>query len=357
MRVLSLDVGSSSLKFALVDQIEDEGNIARSGEVVLKDGWESALDEIWAIVSHESTPLEAIGHRIVMSPPECDGPTRLTDALVAALERLRHRDPIHLDAQIAILRAAAKRYPAVPQVLCFDTTFFRDLPETAKRIALPSTIPSYIHRYGFHGLSYESVLRTLGDPKGRVVIAHLGSGASLCAIRDGMPMETTLGFGVLGGLVMRTRPGDVDPSVLLELLESGYGVRELSTMLYEESGLRGVSGRSGDMRELLELEATDERAAAAVALFVHVLRKHVGAMIAAIGGIDVLVFTGGIGERAPAIRARACEPFSFLGLAIDGAANGRNEPVVSSARSSVTVRVVASNENAAIARHVWSALR
>ncbi len=334
MRILCLDAGSSSLKSASYEQNEAEGHLLDDDE-----------------------PPEAIGHRIVFGGPDRDAPVRIDAAVLRELEALCEWDPLHLDREIALVKKTMRQYPDVPQVACFDTAFFHALPDVAKRLPLPRTLPSYLRRYGFHGLSYEWALSTLARPWGRIVIAHLGSGASLCAIHDGKPVETTMSFSPLSGLMMATRPGDLDPGILLDLLRHGVSPRQLSTMLYGEAGLKGVSGFSGDMRELLETESTNRAAAEAVELFVHQLRKHMGAMIASLRGVDTIIFTGGIGEHAPAIRSRTCAAFAFLGLHLDDDANVRNAALISTEESTVAVRVVAANENAMIARHVWAVLK
>jgi acetate kinase len=333
VRVLCFDAGSSSLKTAAYE----------------------VSDTLCRAAEGEGRP-DAIGHRIVFGGHERDAPVRIDEHVLRDLERLREWDPLHLDREIGIVRETMRRFPGVAQVACFDTAFFHSLPEVARRLPLPRSLPSYLRRYGFHGLSYEWALSSLDDPWGRIVVAHLGSGASLCAIRDGAPVETTMSFSPLGGLMMATRPGDLDPGILLDLLRHHYSSSQLSSMLYGESGLKGVSGLTGDMRALLDAEASNSQAAEAVELFVHQLRKHLGAMIASLGGLDMLVFTGGIGEHAPTIRSRACEPFRYLGLSLDEEANLRGAQVISKEESRVNVRVVIANENAMIARHVWRTL-
>ncbi len=347
MRVLTLDLGSSSLKFALFEVDRNAQRELHAGEFCESRSFAEALDV--------ETP-DAIGHRIVVAPDGYEAPARLDLQLYQALKTTTPRDPLHLPRQLDLIRVSRVRFPSVPQILCFDTAFFARLPQLARRLPLPSNLPVHIRRNGFHGLSYESAMRVLGNPRGRVVVAHLGSGASLCALLDAVPVETTFGFGVLGGLVMSTRPGDLDPSILLELLSHGVSVPRLSAMLYEDSGLKGVSGTSGDMRKLLAARQHDERAEQAVDLFVHELRKHLGAMIASLGGIDTLVFTGGIGECAAEVRARACKAFEYIGLSLDDAANAVNANVISAAASSVAVRIVTARENEVIARHVWHVL-
>lgn len=354
MRVLCLDAGSASLKYALYDQNAHGGKALTTGEFPSKGQSVSLLEDVWSKLESEGygSP-DAVGHRVVFGNTERALPARVDDDLLARLDALRARDPLHLVPELEIVRAARTRFPRAVHVLCFDTAFFSDLPALARCLPLPRDLPSYLQRCGFHGLSYEWAVKSL-KLSGRAVVAHLGSGASLCAVVDGAPLETTFGFGVLGGLMMETRLGDLDPSVLLELMREGYSVERLSRLLYEESGLKGVSGLSGDMRELLSAEASDVNAARAVALFLHQLRKHLGAMIAVLGGLETLVFTGGIGEHAPSIRERACAPFGYLGLRLDAAANERGAAVISESGSAVCVRVIAANENAMIAQHVWN---
>ncbi len=358
MRILCLDAGSSSLKFALYDLAgPKEARLCFEGEIeAAAEDVAGAASGVWSKLENDAPP-DAVGHRLVFGGPNREAPVRLDAHLLRELESGADFDSLHLGPEVAIVKAAMRRFPGVPQVLCFDTMFFRGLPAIATMLPLPRDLPPEIRRYGFHGLSYESALASLGNPPGRIAIAHLGSGASLCAVRDGAPVETTMGYSVLGGLVMETRPGDLDPGVLLELLQRrGYSVDALSEMLYRQSGLRGISGLSGDMRELLAAETENPAAAQALALFVHQLVKHLGAMIAALNGLDILVFTGGIGEHAPAIRARACAAFGYLGLRLDEAANVRSDATISAKDSSVEVRVVPADENAMIARHVWAAL-
>ncbi|HUY40900.1 MAG TPA: acetate/propionate family kinase [Candidatus Dormibacteraeota bacterium] len=353
MRILCIDAGSSSIKFACYDRDSANERAVYSGAAETKG--EGAAAGLWRAVE-EHDPPDAIAHRIVFGGPGCNAPVRLSDAILNGLRELRAWDPLHLGVEVAIVEDALRRFALLPQVLCFDTAFFRGLPDVATRLPLPRTLPASLRRYGFHGLSYEWALASLGHPRGRTVLAHLGSGASLCAVRDDEPVDTTMGYSVLGGVMMATRPGDLDPGVMLALLAQGYTAAHLSKMLYEESGLKGVSGFSGDMRELLAARATDPQAAEGVALFVHQLRKHLGAMVAVLGGIDTLVFTGGIGEHAPVIREEACAPFGYLGMLLDDSANTRGDPTISAARSSVVVRIVRANENAMIARHAWSLL-
>jgi len=263
---------------------------------------------------------------------------------------------LHLRAELDLLCAARRRFPGVAQVLAFDTAFHARAPEIAKRLPLPRDLDPLLSRYGFHGLSYEYVVSQLGGDRGRTIVAHLGSGASLCALRDGLPLDTTMGFSALGGLMMATRPGDLDPGAILRLLDDGYDAPRLTDLLYRRCGLLGVSGRSADMRELLDASATDAAARDAVELFVYQLVKHLGSMVAVLGGIDRLVFTGGIGERAPAIRGAVAAAFAFLGVRLDDAANRGDAREISSPESAVQVLVLPTDENLVIARHALALL-
>jgi acetate kinase len=259
---------------------------------------------------------------------------------------------------IAAIEAVGRAYPAVPQVACFDTAFHSRMPRVARLYALPSRLAEEgIIRYGFHGLSYEYVMEELRrlEPEaaaGRVVVAHLGNGASMAAVRGGVGVDTTMGFTPTGGLVMGTRSGDLDPSVPLFLLEEqGLTPTEVSDLLNKQAGLLGVSGTSADMRDLLDREAYDGRAAEAVALFCYQAKKFLGALAAALGGLDALVFTGGIGEHSATVRERVCEGLEFLGIRLDTGRNAAHARVISSDDVSVTVRVVPTDEDLMVARH------
>jgi acetate kinase len=244
-----------------------------------------------------------------------------------------------------VIEAMVTRWPGLPQVACFDTAFHRRMPEHAQRLPLPASIfDAGVRRYGFHGLSYEYVVQTLGDEtRGRVVVAHLGHGSSLSALLDGRPMYTTMGFTPTGGVMMSTRSGDLDPGVLLHLLDArGWEPARISSLVNEEAGLLGVSGRSADMRSLLEVRAQDARADQAITMYCGAVRRAIGALAAELGGLDLLIFTGGIGEHAPSVRDEICRGLGHLGV-------GRT----ASAEHRARVRVVPTNENLMIARHTW----
>jgi acetate kinase len=253
------------------------------------------------------------------------------------------------------VEAVGARFPALPQVVCFDTAFHRDLPEVARRLALPRDFGdgAGIRRFGFHGLSYEYVLERLGPSgRGRVVIAHLGNGASMAAVRYGRPVDTTMGLTPAGGFMMGTRTGDLDPGVLLYLMrERGFDAERLDRLVNKESGLLGVSGASADMKTLLERRERDEEAALAVAMFCYQARKQVGAFAAAMGGLDTLVFTGGIGERAAPVRAEICDGLEHLGVRLDAPRNAAHADPLSAPDAGCAVRVVPTREDLMIARH------
>jgi acetate kinase len=380
--VLTVNVGSSSLKSVLFRMgstaevvvraaVEHVGRADSELRVVDAQGTElhrapvgadhgDALDAwfAWLRDSACDEGLVAIGQRVVHGGERYAAPTLIDDAVIAELETLLSLDPEHMPPALCAIERTRRAYPQVPQVACFDTAFHRDMPRVATSLPLPRRLSDRgLRRYGFHGLSYEHVmqeLRTL-DPSAaddRVVIAHLGSGASMAAVHHGVGVETTMGLTAAGGLVMSTRSGDLDPGVLVHLLASGeVDPGALNDLVNEESGLLGVSGTTGDMEALLEHEDTDAHAADAVALFCYSARKHLGALVAVLGGLDTLVFTAGIGEHSAAIRERIGAGFGYLGLELDGAHNERHAPVISSAGSRVVVRVIPTNEELMIARH------
>jgi len=387
VRILCLDGGSSSLKFALYDMSAPAGSAhapllagaaegfkqqsARfwfrsekgRGEDESIDGrgqWDAtaAFLRLEAALSNLGQGPDATGHRIVFGGADYMSPTVATPEVLGQLERLAPIDPLHLTAEIAVARMALERFPDAPAVLCFDTAFHQRMPAIAKRLPLPRDLGSELQRYGFHGLSYEYVVEALGDAaQGNVVIAHLGNGASMCAVRSRQPADTTMGFSPLGGLMMGTRPGDLDPGTLLYLLTAkGYEVKQLSQLLNERSGLLGVSGSTADMRTLIERSAQDPRATEAIDLFVYQARKHAAAMACVLGGLDTLVFTGGMGERAPLIRSGICLGLAHLGVRLDNTLNAANASAINAQGSSVSVRVIPTDENLMIARHTQALL-
>jgi acetate kinase len=302
--------------------------------------------------------VDAIGHRVVHGGATHAAPELITEALLADFHQLIAIDPTHMPQAIQTIQTMARQYPAVRQVACFDTAFHRTMPRVAQRYALPRwTVDAGVRRYGFHGLSCEYALGELErlDPAssgGRLLIAHLGNGASITAVHRGASADTTMGFSPTGGLMMGTRCGDLDPTVLTYLAAARHAeVDALQRLVNDESGLLGVSELSADMRDLLA-ERNSPAAEEAIELFCYTARKHIGALAAVIDGIDTLVFTGGIGEHAPTVRERICRGLRHLGVQLDAQRNEANQGVVSSAGSSVTVRVIATDEDMVIARHV-----
>jgi len=387
-RILTINTGSSSLRAGLYDvgqdehllvsaeadrlgtaegqlQIADAEGRSPGGEPVPVHDHAEALRAFvdWLRERASDRAPDAVAHRVVHGGREFTEPRRIDDALMAALARLVQVAPDHLPQAIAAIRAAGEAFPQLTQVACFDTAFHRRMPLVAQRYPLPRELEADgVVRYGFHGLSYEFVLRELrrlapAEASGSVIIAHLGNGASMAAVRDGVSVDTTMGFSPTGGLMMGTRSGDLDPGVLLYLLQAeGQTAGTLNMLLNHQAGLLGVSGSSADMRTLLEHEKDSPRAAAAVELFCYTARKYLGALCAVLGGIETLVFTAGIGEHAAPVRSRICAGLEFLGLRLDTARNNAHAPVISSDDSRVTVRVIQTDENRMIARHAYHLL-
>ena len=381
--ILCLNAGSSSLKFALYRIGErEEVPLARGAaeRIGLPGGrlWIRTQDEglvdidrdfaghtaAAAAISDAAKSLgvpfpDAVGHRVVHGGPHHTAAERVDASLLADLKSLIPFAPLHLPSAIQCIEAVAKRFPELPQVVCFDTAFHRGMPEVAQRFPLPRELwYEGIRRYGFHGLSYEYIVATLGAKAGgRVVIAHLGNGCSLAAVWNGRPLDTTMGFTPTGGVMMGTRSGDLDPGVLINLMnEKGYNAAQLDDLVTRRSGLMGVSGITPDMKTLLELRASEPHAAQAIESFCYELRKHIGAFAAVLGGLSDLVFTGGIGERASPVRSEVCSGLEYLGIVIDESQNAVHAAVISAPGSSCTVRVIPTNEDLMIARHTRSLL-
>jgi acetate kinase len=378
--ILTLNAGSSSLKYALFERSRDsarssgsecspalpDGTLARtlSGKVERigsqapdhARALETVLGEIEARAGLGS--VDAVGHRIVYGGEAFQASTSITAGVVSELRRLCELDPDHLPAEIAIIEAFRARSPSTPQVACFDTAFHRTLPRVARLLPIPRRYEaSGVRRYGFHGISYqflsEELARVAGDgvARGRVVMAHLGSGSSLAATYEGRCIDTTMGFTPNSGVPMGTRCGDLEPGVVIHLLRSErLGADDLDEILSHRSGLIGISETSSDMRDLLARESSDARAADAVALFCYQVRKSIGSLAAALGGLEVLVFAGGIGENAPEVRARIARGLEHLGVRLDEARNASSSPLVSSDASACSVRVIRTDEEAVIAR-------
>ena len=383
-RILTLNSGSSSLKAALyhlgrqerlvlaaeVEQIglaDSRIQVTDAHNTILLDRRSKLADHdaalqvllAWLEEHNAGQHLHAVGHRIVYGGPHYSRPQRVTPELIATLRELQPVDPDHLPQAISGITTMQRLYPALPQVACFDTAFHRAMPEVAQMYALPRRFyDAGVRRYGFHGLSYEYILWELRQldataATSRLIIAHLGNGASMAAIRAGQSLDTSMGFTPVAGLVMGARCGDLDPGVLLYLQqERGMTVAELNELINKQSGLLGVSGLTSDMKNLLDQEAEDPHVAQAIALFCYQAKKYLGAYAAVLGGLDTLVFTGGIGEHAAAIRRRICADLEFLGIQLDAARNDAHAPIISQPDSRVTVRVIKTDEDLMIARHV-----
>jgi acetate kinase len=376
--ILSVNSGSSSIKFTrfrmgggqetpiiegAVEAIglpqarlwlrDDKGRESRY-ERDLPDHHRAFAAAFAAMEERHPEPMDAVGHRVVHGGPAHQRPERVTPELLDRLEQLTPLAPLHNPPALDGIRAIAALRPAVPQVVCFDTAFHRRMPLIAQRLPLPGDLwRDGVRRYGFHGLSYEYVLQSLGnDARGRVIIAHLGNGASLVAVRDGHPLDTTMGFTPTGGVMMGTRSGDLDPGVLLYLLKSrAYDAERLERLVEHESGLLGVSGTTSDMAALLARSDSDEHAALAVELFAYLVRKQVGALAAVLGGLDRLVFTGGIGEHAAPVRWAICRGFEHLGIRLDPHRNEQNAADLTADGARCRVLVIPTNEALMIARH------
>ena len=377
--VLSLNCGSSSLKFAAyrfgVEHEEPlvkgaaervglpEGRLwARnpSGALLLErkgrfPSHSEVLQALLAAFQHGELPTaDAVGHRVVHGGPDHIKPELVTRGLLDRLKSCVPLAPLHLPPQIAAIEFVFDARPALLQVACFDTQFHHGTPEVAQRLPLPREFwREGVRKYGFHGLSYDYIVNYLGDQaKGAVIIAHLGNGASLVAIRDRCPVDTTMGLTPTGGMMMGTRSGDLDPGVLLYLIkEKGYDAERLARLVEDESGLLGVSGTTSDMKRLLKTASNDSHAAQALEMFCYQARKQIGALAAALGGIDLLVFTGGIGEHSAEVRMRICEGLGFLGVELDETQNGSQASTISKASARCAVRVIPTDEDLMVARY------
>jgi len=384
-RVLTINGGSSSIKFALFTtggslRRQVKGKLERIGmsasmlvtegprrednvtrAVSAPDhGKAAALILDWLDANLGGDELAAIGHRVVHGGPDYSEPQRITPAMVAALQKISAFDPQHLPLEIMLIEAFQRRHAAVAQVACFDTAFHHDLPRVAQLLPIPRRYQAKgLRRYGFHGLSYAYLMQELArvngaqGARGRIVLAHLGNGASLVAMHEGKPLDTSMGFTPAAGVPMSTRSGDLDPGL------AGYFARtenmdaeQFDAMVNSQSGLLGVSETSSDMRDLLERETSDVRAAEAVALFCYQVKKCIGSFAAALGGLDTLVFAGGIGESTPVVRARICSGLAFLGLELDATRNMAGEGVISTGKAGVIVRVMQTDEESMIAQMV-----
>ncbi|HET6328943.1 MAG TPA: acetate/propionate family kinase [Planctomycetaceae bacterium] len=387
--VLTINAGSSSIKFALFNAAAQpkrqiNGMLERLGQADSSLAWrepgasdwqrqpvasatsETAVEALmkWLEAHVGLESIRAVGHRVVHGGPTYAAPVRATSAVLAELKRLSPLDPKHLPAEIDLIEAFTMQLPKVPQIACFDTTFHHDLPRCSRLLPVPRRFEAQgVRRYGFHGLSYSFLMgeveRLAGKDaaRGRIILAHLGSGASMAAVHEGRPIDTTMSFTPAAGLVMATRCGDIDPGFLIYLMRTqGAGPDAIDELINSQSGLLGISETSPDMRDLLEKEKDDPRAADAVSIFCYQAKKWIGALAAALGGLDQLVFSGGIGEHAPPVRARICEGLEFLGIRINAARNQQNAAVISLEQAPVVVRVIPTDEELVIARSVLSLL-
>ncbi len=386
MHILTINAGSSSIKLALFEAQDApkrlfEGVIENIGKAtadfVVKNSGVPSDDVSKSVVAPDhitaagilvdylkqqipSDTVSAIGHRIVHGGPKYYETQIIDDAMVAGLRELTHFDPEHLPVEIQLIEVFQKLFPNVKQVACFDTAFHHDLPSEARLLAIPRHYEAQgIRRYGFHGLSYaylmREILRIEGPEavNGRLILAHLGNGVSLTAVHHGTSIDTTMGLTPASGVPMSTRSGDIDPGLVLYLANSGnIDANQFNDMVNFQSGLLGISETTSDMKELLEHEADDTRAKEAVNLFCYQAKKSIGSLAAAMGGLDMLVFTGGMGENAPKIRARICEGLQFLGIEVEETRNLANSGAISSDRSRVVIRVIHADEASTIAGDV-----
>ncbi|MBL0057863.1 MAG: acetate/propionate family kinase [Elusimicrobia bacterium] len=387
-RILTLNGGSSSIKFTLFEaggtfRRALAGTLERIGWADARirfrnEGGEEGKERVGSI-SRESAAsfllkwlekrvdfarVEGVGHRVVFGMNR-SRPERVTAALLRDLTRFIPFDPDHLPGEIGLMKAVRERHPGLRQVACFDTAFHQTLPRVAKIVPIPRRFEKAgLVRFGFHGLSYSSLMGQLErvggkkEARGRVILAHLGNGASLAAVRGGKSVDTSMGFTPAAGLVMGTRPGDLDPGVAWHLLKNaGLSPDQYNHLIHHESGLLGVSETSSDMRDLIERERTDVRAAEAVDLFCYQTKKWIGSFAAVLGGMETLVFSGGIGENSSVVRERICEGLGFLGIALDRRRNSKGEEIISTTGSKTTIRVIRTDEEAQIAELVQRVLK
>jgi acetate kinase len=388
-RILTINGGSSSIKFALFEAGDSlrrtlEGGVERIGlpEATLRVKGANEADNFsrpvtapdhtvavgalmdWIEQRIGRGALTAVGHRVVHGGPKYHEPALITKEMVEELRQLKPFDPEHLPEEIQLTEAFHRRFPELPQVACFDTAFHHDLPRVAQLLPIPRRYDAQgVRRYGFHGLSYTFLmgeLARLAGPEaaeGRVVLAHLGNGASLAAVYHGKPVDTSMSLTPTAGVPMSTRSGDLDPGLVWYLARTEQmSAKQFNEMANFQSGLLGVSETSSDMRDLLNREPQDVRAAEAVALFCYQVKKWIGAFAAALGGLDTLVFAGGIGENAPTVRTRICDGLGFLGIELEEKRNAASESVISAAASRVTVRVIRTDEEHVIAKMVCRVL-
>ncbi len=388
-RILTINGGSSSIKFALFEagdplkrilsggieriglpdatfHVKGFGQLESFSRIIAAPDHTAAVGALmdWIEEQIGSDALTAVGHRVVHGGPKYSEPALVTKEMVEELRQLKPFDPEHLPEEIQLTEAFHHRFPDLPQVACFDTAFHHDLPRVAQLLPIPRRYEALgVRRYGFHGLSYAFLMGELARLAGveaaqnRVVLAHLGNGASLAAVHRGKPMDTSMSFTPTAGVPMSTRSGDLDPGLVWYLARTEkMGAKQFNEMVNFQSGLLGVSETSSDMRDLLDHETQDVRAAEAVALFCYQVKKWIGAFVAALGGLDTLVFAGGIGENAPVVRARICEGLEFLGIELEEKRNAANAGVISASASRASVRVIRTDEELMIAKTVCRVL-
>ncbi len=388
-RILTINGGSSSIKFALFEACDSlrrvmGGTLVRiglPGPILRVKGLDPVDNLSRSVTAPDHTAavtalmdwieerggrdtLNAVGHRVVHGGPMYSKPQRITAEMVEELRRLSPFDPEHLPEEILLTEAFHRRFPDLPQVACFDTAFHHDLPRVARMLPIPRRYEAQgVRRYGFHGLSYAFLMRELArlagseTAQGRIVLAHLGNGASLAAVRDGKPVDTSMGFTPTAGVPMSTRSGDLDPGLLWYLARTEcLDAKGFNELVNFQSGLLGVSETSSDMCDLLDSETRDVRAAEAVALFCYQVKKWIGSFAAALGGLDTLVFAGGIGENAPTVRARICDGLGFLGIELEERLNMANAGLISAPAGRVAVRVIRTDEEWMIASTVCQVL-
>jgi acetate kinase len=386
--ILTINGGSSSIKFALYKMEEPLvqlfcGEIENIGTPKAKLNFINAVDQKkgsldieaadhdqaanhlidWLEKQEDFDSIKAIGHRIVHGL-EHTKPEIINDDLLNELKKISAFDPEHLPEETKLIEIFSKRYPSLKQVACFDTSFHTSMPTVAKLLSIPRRFyEKGIQRYGFHGLSYAYLLEELKNvaggetAKGKIILAHLGNGASLAAVKDGKSIDTSMGFTPTSGLPMGTRTGDLDPGVAWYLMQfEKLNPKQFSHLINQESGLLGISETNSDMRELMKIEDTDNRAKETIELFCYQTKKWIGSFAAALGGLDVLVFSGGIGEHSPEVRSKICDNLEFLGIELDEIKNMNNEPVISTGISKVQVRVIKTNEELMIAKMVCDVL-
>ncbi len=388
-RILTINGGSSSIKFALFESGDSlrrilEGEIERIGmpestlrvkglnqadnfsRLLLAPDHTVAVGNLMDWIEERSSreALTAVGHRVVHGGPKYSNPQRITPEMIEELHQISPFDPEHLPEEILLTEAFHHRFPDLPQVACFDTAFHHDLPQVARLLPIPRRYEAQgVRRYGFHGLSYSFLMGELSRlygteaAQGRTILAHIGNGASLSAVHNGKPVDTSMSFTPTAGVPMSTRSGDLDPGLLWYLARTEkMSAKQFNEMVNFQSGLLGISETSSDMRDLLKIETQDERAAIAIALFCYQIKKWIGAFAAALGGVDTLVFAGGIGENAPIVRARICDGLGFLGIELEEKRNAANDGVISAETSRVPVHVIHTDEALMIARLVCHTL-